>query len=159
VAQQLGLILIDKAEGSTGYTTASQPGTVPYPALVDEIIGLNPDIVIAEGSRNDTDPAKTRVAAQDTLARLRNGLPRTKILVIGPIYSFATNQRTTPVNDAVKAAAASIGLTYIDTVAAGWFTGPSHSLIGSDGVHPTDEGHRYLANLIEPLVQQALQAS
>jgi lysophospholipase L1-like esterase len=87
---------------------------------------------------------------------LHSELPLAKILVIGPIYSYATNVGTTPVNDAVKAAAASLGLTYIDTVKAGWFTGSAHSLIGSDGVHPTDAGHRYLANLIIPLLSALL---
>ena len=29
-------------------------------------------------------------------------------------------------------------------------------LIGTDGVHPTDAGHAYLADLIEPIVREAL---
>jgi hypothetical protein len=46
VAQELGLVLINRAEGGTGYTSASQPGTEPYTARVDEIVSLKPDIVM-----------------------------------------------------------------------------------------------------------------
>jgi lysophospholipase L1-like esterase len=155
VAHTLGLSLINRAEAGTGYATAFL-SRKPYTARVDEIVGLKPDIVIVEGSRNDEDAAATKLAAAEVLGKLRSGLPQAGILVIGPIYSFTTNVGTTPVNDAVKAAAAGLRLTYVDTVKAGWFTGSAHRLIAADGVHPTDEGHRYLADLITPRVKLIL---
>src|SRR6266536_2955972 len=159
VAQTLGLTLFNRGQPGTGYTISFAQGGRPYPARVDEIIRNNPAVVIVEGSRNDLDAEATKTAATDVLGKLRRGLPQARILVIGPIYSYETNVGTTPVNDAVKAAAASAGLTYVDTVKAGWFTGAAHSLIGSDGVHPTDEGHRYLAELIAPFVRSLPPAS
>jgi len=159
VAQTLGLTLFNRGQPGTGYTISFAQGGRPYPARVDEIIRNNPAVVIVEGSRNDLDAEATKTAATDVLGKLRRGLPQARILVIGPIYSSETNVGTTPVNDAVKAAAASAGLTYVDTVKAGWFTGAAHSLIGSDGVHPTDEGHRYLAELIAPFVRSLPPAS
>ena len=62
------------------------------------------------------------------------------------------------VDEAVKAAALSVGLNYIDTLQARWFTGSASRFIGGDGIHPTDEGHRYIANLLVPLVTRLLPA-
>jgi len=58
--------------------------------------------------------------------------------------------------DVVQAAAQAAGATFVDPLREGWFTGPYASLIGSDGVHPTDAGHRHLADLILPRIAQAL---
>ena len=38
-----------------------------------------------------------------------------------------------------------IGAVFVDPLAEGWFSGASHRLIGSDGLHPTDAGHRFIA--------------
>ena len=157
VAHKFGLALTNRSLPGTGYATAFLSNK-PYTARVDEIVAAKPDIVIVEGSRNDQDPAATKLAAAEVLGKLRKGLPQAGILVIGPVYSFTKNAGTTRVNDAVKAAAAGLGLTYIDTVKAGWFTGPEHRMIASDGVHPTDEGHRYMADLIAPQVKLILPA-
>lgn len=91
------------------------------------------------------------------LERLQAGLPDSEILVIDPIYSFAKKPSASPVNEAVKKAAKGAGLTYLDAVAQGWFTGTAHDLIGSDEVHPTDAGHRYLADLIQPAVARLIE--
>jgi lysophospholipase L1-like esterase len=155
VAHTLGLSMINRSQPGTGYATAFLSNK-PYTARVDEIVALKPDILVVEGSRNDVDAAATRLAAAEVLGKLRRGLPQAGILVIGPIYSFTTNVGTTRINEAVKAAAAVLRLTYVDAVKAGWFTGSAHRLIASDGVHPTDEGHRYLADLIAPRVKLML---
>jgi lysophospholipase L1-like esterase len=157
VAQRLGLLSLLSAEPGTGYATAFSAG-LDYKGRVNEVVSLRPDFLIVEGSRNDDDAAVTKRAAVDVLGNLRRLLPQAKILVIGPLYLDKTDGRTTPINEAVKAAAASLGLTYIDTIKAGWFTGSGRSLIAPDGIHPTNEGHRYLANLIVPLVSVLLPA-
>jgi lysophospholipase L1-like esterase len=46
----------------------------------------------------------------------------------------------------------------VDPLAEGWFGGASSALIGSDGLHPTDEGHRHLAELIAPRIAAAIDA-
>ena len=42
---------------------------------------------------------------------------------------------------------------------AGWFTGSARGFVAGDHIHPTDEGHKYLASLIVPLVKAMLPAS
>lgn len=157
VAQKLGLLSLLSAQPGTGYTKGYGSGSA-YPARVNDVIALRPSILIVEGSRNDVDIAATKRTAIQVLTALRSGLPQTKILVIGPFYLDAMSTRTTPINEAVRAAALSLGLTYVDTLKAGWFTGSAHRFVGADGIHPTDEGHRYIANLIVPLVTRLLPA-
>ena len=157
MAQKLGLLSLLSAEAGTGYTTDYGSASA-YAARVNDVIALRPNILIVEGSRNDVDAAATKRTAVDVLGKLRAALPQAKILVIGPFYLDATSSRTTPINEAIKAAALSLGLTYVDTLKAGWFTGAARRLVGPDGIHPTDEGHRYLANLIVPLVTRLLPA-
>lgn len=157
VAQQLGLHLLRDFQPGTGYATAGLFGSA-YTDRVDKDVALKPSIVIVEGSRNDVDAAATTRAAAGVLGKLHSQLPQATILVIGPFYLDKTDGRTTPTNEAVKAVAASLGLTYVDTIKAGWFTGPARSLVASDGIHPTDEGHRYLANLLVPFVSRLIPA-
>ena len=156
VAQKLGLLSLLSAQPGSGYTRDGFG--FAYPARVNDVIAMRPTILIVEGSRNDFDEAATRRVAAEVLGKLHSALPQTKILVIGPLYLDSLNSRTTPVNEAVKAAALSLGLTYVDTLKARWFTGSASRFIGGDGIHPTDEGHRYIANLLVPLVTKLLPA-
>src|SRR6266567_4582635 len=161
VAQQLGLRSLLCAQPGTGYTTGDPSGSgKAYTAgtRLNCVVESRPDIVIVEGSRNDDDGAKTEQAAIEVLGKLRKELPQAKFIVIGPFYLDKTDGGTTPVNEAVKAAAMSLGLTYVDTIKAGWFSGSARRFVADDGIHPTDEGHRYLASLVVPLVKGMLPA-
>ena len=42
----------------------------------------------------------------------------------------------------------SVDAIFIDPLADGWFSGSRHRLIGSDGIHPTAAGHRYMAERV-----------
>ncbi|MFI6034191.1 SGNH/GDSL hydrolase family protein [Streptomyces sp. NPDC051315] len=151
VARQLGLTLRLDGKGGTGYTTGGrQKGGRPYPQRVADAIAAKPDLVIVEGSRNDSGPTRTKAAAVDTLRRLRAGLPHARILVVGPIYSYPRPIGSHPIDEAVSAAARKLGMPYVSAVRRGWFTGSAHRYIGSDGVHPTNAGHAYLAQRIRP---------
>jgi hypothetical protein len=58
--------------------------------------------------------------------------------------------------DAVAAAVAPTGAVFVDPLTAGWFTGPAAAFLAPDGARPTAEGHRYLADLIGPVIERAL---
>ncbi|MBX7554906.1 SGNH/GDSL hydrolase family protein [Streptomyces sp. NPDC004232] len=157
VANRLGLTLRLDGQGGSGYTTGgTQPGGRPYTQRVNDAVAAAPDLVVVEGSRNDVGPTQTQTAAVDTLRRLHAGLPHTRILVIGPIYSDPQPVGSHPVDEAVAAAAMKLGLPYLSAVRRGWFTGSAHQFIGSDGVHPTDAGHAYLAEQIRPELSRLL---
>ncbi|MEU9671857.1 hypothetical protein AB0E25_41485, partial [Streptomyces bobili] len=61
-----------------------------------------------------------------------------------------------PIDEAVSAAAKKLSMPYLSAVRRGWFTGSAHQFIGSDGVHPTNAGHAYLAQRIRPEVSRLL---
>ncbi|POX63467.1 hypothetical protein C3492_09800 [Streptomyces sp. Ru62] len=157
VAEQLGLTLNLDAKGGTGYTTGGrQEGGRPYTQRINQAIAAKPDVVVVEGSRNDTSPTKTRAAAVDTLRRLHEGLPHARILVIGPIYAFRRPIGSHPIDEAVSAAAEKLNLPHLSPVHRAWFTGSAHQFIGSDDVHPTNAGHAYLAKRIRPELSRLL---
>ena len=82
-------------------------------------------------------------------ARLRRELPRTRIVVVGPVASNSGQAAALArVDAAVAAAARRAGLPYVDALAEGWFTDAQSSLIGSDRMHPTWAGHARIADLL-----------
>lgn len=158
VGQRLGLRVVNLAKGGTGYTVGNASGDGPYLSRVKALVAAHPDIVIVEGSRNDRKDADSLAAATAVLKEVNDELPGVPVLVIGPIYSNAVSLGTTKANDSVRAAAKLYDMPFIDTVKLGWFTGTKNKLIGKDGIHPTDAGHAYLADLIEPLVAKLVPA-
>lgn len=152
VGQRLGMRVVNLAKSGTGYTVGNAGGDGPYLSRVDALVAAHPDIVVIEGSRNDRKDAETSTAAKAVLKRVNDELPGVPVLVIGPIYGDAVSPGTTKVNDSVRGAATLYDMPFIDTVKLGWFTGAKNKLIGKDKINPTDAGHVYLADLIEPLV-------
>lgn len=141
------------AEGGTGYANAGAGTT--FSQRVDGVIATSPDIVIVEGGRNDIDLLDALPAAtQDTLSRLRAGLPEAKIVVVGPIYTpTADLDSVTEARDIIARSAQDAGANvFIDPLAAEWFAGLDAQYIGADGVHPTDAGHKYIAEKLLPVM-------
>lgn len=136
------------AIGGTGYVAGAGTGT-NYAARMSTLVASNPDIVIIDGSRNDTDDPGIRAAADAILAQLA-AVP--EVYVGGPLTVYTSNR------DQLKAAAEAAGRPFIDPIANGWVTGTGNSatkagdgnadwVVGPDGVHPTFAGHRWLSAL------------
>ena len=58
--------------------------------------------------------------------------------------------------DAIKNEALAVGADWVDPVADGWFADTPPDFIGVDNVHPTDAGHAYMADKIEPCIRDEL---
>jgi lysophospholipase L1-like esterase len=115
-------------------------------------------VTIVFGSRNDyfAPPDAVYAAATRTFTTTRAAAPNTRLLVIGPAWINAAVPVQLPrVRDAVQRAAADTQATFVDPLTEGWFVGLPQ-LIGADIVNPTDEGHVYLADRIEPALRQLL---
>lgn len=152
--------VVTLAAGGSGYVAVGPSGKTLVD-LANEAVGAEPyDVVIFFGSRNDTAAAaEVQAAATAAFTAVRAAWPETQLLVIGPPWVDANP----PANivDAslgVEDAATAVGAVWVDPLADGWFTGEFEALIGSDNVHPTDEGHRYMAGLIRPELEAALPA-
>jgi len=148
--------MVSKASGGSGYVNPGPKGRV-FRDLIPESVKPTTDLVVFFGSRNDQRNAQeVRAAAEAAYAEARKIAPEAKLLVIGaPWVDAAVPESITAINAALAEATAAAGGTFVDPVSANWYI-ENPSLIGKDGVHPTDEGHAYTASKIAPLITAAL---
>ena len=131
-------------------------------AGIPKVIASRPQVVIVECGHNDIYPAITpsRVepAALSVFRRLRAGLPKAKIVVIGPIWLRGDpTSQVLATRDAVHAAQRQVsGTLWIDPIADHWtyrnFAG-SHGnfkkMVNLQLGHPSNLGYTHFATLIE----------
>jgi lysophospholipase L1-like esterase len=145
------------AEGGAGYGTRGNRGSV-FEDLTADAVKPDDVLVVFFGSRNDqgVDPTQLSILAWGTFQLARRTAPKARFLVIGPPWPTADPpDAVLRIRDALKYQAAIAGATFIDPIATGWFVGRP-DLIGKDGVHPTDAGHAYMADMIAPLIRAQL---
>lgn len=145
------------AGGGSGYTQGGTRG-LTFQQLA-EAGGRGFDVVVFFGSRNDaSDPGSVRAAADAAFASVKSASPDARLLVIGPPW---VDQQPPPeivaCREAVSAAAAEVKATWVDPLQQTWFP-DGNTLIGADGVHPTDAGHQELERRILPLLKRELDA-
>jgi hypothetical protein len=157
VAQRTGAQLTLTAVPQAGYSASGVDGRT-YLTMVNGAPVPDADVTVVLGSRNDQpeDPAAVGTAALATFRQILLQAPETTLVVVGPVWSDdAPPAALGDVRDAVAAAAAQAGAQFVDALAEEWFAEPE-GLIGLDGISPTDAGHAHLADLVTPLVSQAL---
>jgi len=145
------------AEGGAGYGTRGNQGSV-FEDLTARTIRPDDSLVVFFGSRNDqnVDPAQLSILAFGTFQLARRIAPSATFLVIGPPWPTANPPANiVRIRDALQYQAGVAGATFVDPIAERWFVGRP-GLIGSDGVHPTDAGHQYMADKIAPLIAAQL---
>ena len=149
-------VRLHAAQGA-GYVAGGDGGT--FLEQVQESPEADADVVVVFGSRNDTGAASQEITdrATDTYEAVRAASPDADLVVIGPAWSDeAVPGEVFLVRDSVSAAAETAGATFVDPLDGGWFFGRLE-LIGGDAINPTDEGHAYLAGLIEPILRAAIE--
>lgn len=118
------------------------------------------DAVIFFGSLNDeNEPAGTIYAhALAAFQVVRKDNPQATLVVVGPQWMKPDPPAAELANSqAVHRAATQVSATWVDPLALKWFDRAlPNPLIGSDGVHPTDAGHEYLASLMKAIVERAI---
>jgi len=145
----------------SGYVRVGGTG-LTFTDGVRKVVTDRTQLVVIFGSLNDgaMSPGAVAASAAQALRDVDLAAPSVRIVIIGPQWI----DEDPPANLlAVRDALAStVGgharLTFVDPLAEGWFGGASCALIGSDGLHPTDEGHRHLAELIAPRIAAAIDA-
>jgi lysophospholipase L1-like esterase len=146
------------ARGGAGYLTPGQVKETLGQSYSGNPYG-NQDVVLVFAGLNDASqpPAAVGSAAASLYSDLRAKSPKAMLIVIGPAWP---NPAPTPgvlaVRDAIRASAEAAGATFIDPIAEGWFTGDAAALIGKDKTHPTDEGHKYMAAKLAPVITTEL---
>ena len=144
------------AAPGAGYVAVGGPGT--FLQQVQAAPEVDADVVVIFGSRNDTGVPSQQISDQaaTTFDAVRSASPDAELVVIGPAWTDeAVPAEVFLVRDAVASAAGDAVATFVDPLQQEWFFGRLE-LIGDDAINPTDEGHAYLADLIEPILGQAL---
>lgn len=87
-------------------------------------------------------------AAAQLYRDLRTRIPGVRVIAVGPFFDGTTSDDAMEWVDALARTAQQNGVTFIDPMREGWFTGAydqGRGLIGPDRVHPTDAGHALYA--------------
>jgi lysophospholipase L1-like esterase len=145
------------AEGRAGYVVLGDHGSV-FEDLTSHAVKSDDVLVVFFGSRNDqgTDPGLLAGRARDTFGLARILAPSARFLVIGPPWPTAdVPESVLQIRDVLNSEARAAGAAFVDPLGAHWFV-DRPDLIGPDGVHPNDAGHRYLAGKIAPLIRTQL---
>jgi lysophospholipase L1-like esterase len=115
--------------------------------------------VVFFGSANDVafPPERIGAAALEAFTSVRAAAPAAKLLVIGPVWPGPNPPEAfLNVRNAARAQAQTVGAVFVDPIADGWLA-DTPELIGADQFHANDEGHKYLAARIAPLIRDALR--
>lgn len=175
----------NEALGSTGYITAGSTATLGTRAPID-VIPHTPDTLIISAGYNDNGGSQPSIsaAAASLYSAITTGLPDCDVYVIGcwsPTGSpgaSITNTDTT-----LRTAAAAAALPFISPITGSvydstgtlvathgpWITGTGRVgattgsgnadfYVGTDAVHPTDAGHKYLAERVVAAIQELTPA-
>ncbi|MGK2869782.1 MAG: Rv0518 family GDSL lipase [Mycobacterium sp.] len=145
------------AEGRAGYGVRGDHDST-FGDLTARAVRPDDALVVFFGSRNDQPVEALDVAglARSAFELARRQAPSARLLVIGPPWPTAdVPVRVIQIRDALAMVAGASGARFVDPIAEGWFVG-TPDLIAVDGIHPTDSGHRYLAERIAGLIAAQL---
>lgn len=145
------------AEGGAGYGTRGNRGSV-FEDLTARAVDRDDDLVVFYGSRNDqkVGPAMLSIMMYGVFQLARRTAPHARFLIIGPPWPTADPPpEILRIRDTLAYQARLAKAEFVDPIAERWFV-DEPQLIGSDGVHPTDDGHVYMADKIAPLIAAAL---
>jgi lysophospholipase L1-like esterase len=144
--------------GDSGYvsTTAGEPSLTDLVARAD--LTDDTDLVVLFGSRFDASGISDQVsaAARQAIATVRDEAPDAAVVVIGPVWlgdrppAGVRNNR-----DVVRAAADLAAVSFVDPLTEGWLV-EGAGLVSDDDVHLDDAGQAALADLLQPVVEAAL---
>lgn len=148
--------------GGSGYVSVGWRN-VTFGQMADRTVDDSADIVIVFGSINDmfegTQGSDIAGAAAATYSTIRAAAPGSTLVVIGPSPTGdEVPDELRQVSRSVARAAADAGATFVDPIDEQWFSGDAAALISDDDLHPTDDGHAYIAELVLPHVEAAIAA-
>lgn len=146
------------AEGGGGYVQGARNTGQVFADKVKATVKPDDQLLIFFGSRNDSKWTKGQFARAtcDTLREARMAAPEAKLLVVGPAWQNGDPPAyLLQVRDMLSDRTAALGGTFVDPIADRWFV-DRPDLIGADGVHPTDAGHVYMAQLLLPTIERML---
>ncbi|MFV8317879.1 Rv0518 family GDSL lipase [Mycobacterium sp. 23] len=145
------------AEGRAGYGAIGDHGSI-FQDLTAKVVKPEDVLVVFFGSRNDqdVDPVLLAQRVHATFTLARRLAPSARFLVVGPPWPTAdVPLPVLVIRDVLAGAAWAAQADFVDPIGDRWFV-DRPDLIGSDGVHPNDAGHEYMAEKMVPLIRWQL---
>ncbi|MDJ0428017.1 SGNH/GDSL hydrolase family protein [Rhodococcus fascians] len=145
-----------EAQADTGYVAAGTDRSTAFtdPRKLVDATANNPELILVQGSISDTGKSGVYEAAKAVYETLKARAPQASIVVIGPTNAPAIGATENYANrDAIQAAAAQTGLTFIDPIALKWL--PDPALYAPDQVNLNGKGHRAYADDVLSALQDS----
>lgn len=156
-ADQLGWEYRIFAGGGTGYLKSNPvTGDHPFGDRVDGLIEFAPDVVVVQGSSNDSAYAAEDIerAAEQLFTTLRRELPDATVYALGVFDSPAADDVILATSrQGVAQAAERTSIIYIDPSDDEWLDLKTDF---ADGFHPDSDGHRKVARQLALQLDPAL---
>ncbi|MEV4257614.1 SGNH/GDSL hydrolase family protein [Spirillospora sp. NPDC049652] len=165
-ARLLGWQVIVGGRSGTGFVNPGAKNN-PFGKLFEDQLGWRPApaLLIVSGGHNDAKfpPAQASDGALALLQKVRARWPRTRIVLVGPLWgSDHPSAGALAVRDGLRTVAGQFKVPFIDPLAERWITGDRDEGTGNaprfvkpDRVHPTPDGHRYLATRLAEDLRKA----
>ncbi|RFA13938.1 hypothetical protein B7R22_09885 [Subtercola boreus] len=149
VGPALGWHVTVDGVGGTGYVNPNHAMGNYRTRLAASGYGDTFDIVLIEGGTNDQGASADgfSAAVDDTLAAFGQRFPSARIILLG-LFSWedAITPEKSAVNSALRAAADSHGLEFVDPLTGRWFTASDRAtLINPANDHPNAAGYEVMA--------------
>ncbi len=147
-ARMLGWQPVIAGAGGTGYLNRGRVGRTFQQSFDAELSWRPaPDVLILSGGHNDhrLPTLLVRRAAARLVWEVKGRWPKTRIVMVGPIWLENAPPEVYQVRDALKEVAAREGVPFLDPLARRWVTGRPAETVLPDGVHPTAAGHFRIA--------------
>ena len=145
-------------EGGAGYVHPGNRQGGVFGDQIPKVVRAGDQLVVFFGSRNDKNVPNDLLgeAIGQAFSEVRAAAPSASLLVVGAPWLTAEPPREILRNrDILRAEALAAHAHFVDPIDEGWFV-DEPELIGPDGVHPTDDGHAYMARKMAPLIAEQL---
>ncbi|MFE3454855.1 SGNH/GDSL hydrolase family protein [Nonomuraea sp. NPDC059194] len=157
-ARRLGWQPVVAGAGGTGFVNRGRVGRSFEQSFLAELAWRPaPDLLVISGGHNDRRSTESRVrqAAARLVWSVKAHWPRTRIVMVGPIWIDRAPRQAYVVRDALAEVALRERITFLDPLGQRWISGRRADVLLPDGVHPTVEGHARLAQWLVSALRAA----
>ena len=150
-AKMMGWLCTLDAQAGTGFLNegkAGDPSFVPIEGRLrhtkEQFVA---DVIVVDGGRNDlTAPAGAlELAMSSYFTALRTAWPDAEVVIIAPYFMRGEGVPVVGLTAFMAAEAARIDASFIDPIGEGWVSEKTATMTADDRLHPSPEGHAYLA--------------
>lgn len=154
LGQELGWETVTDAAPGSGYLVAGSG--IPVTERVEKTLSREPDVVLVAAGVSDLGRPVDEIAAaaEQVVVALRDGLGGDqgageeqggRIVLLSPFSDGPAGELTTALTTRLQEVAAQQGVRYVDVTA---LLPRGQGLLGPDGVHPSEAGHRHVAEAL-----------